>query len=105
MSNPHIRELLSDWETNQQDREIERITEISIAKGDTVKLDALAEIYHLNRQQIVAHLLHNALLQVEESIPYVQGNRVIRVEEGDPLYEDVGKMPMYLAAKRRIESH
>ncbi|CAA0078516.1 Uncharacterised protein [BD1-7 clade bacterium] len=105
MSNAHITNLLAGWENQLADKCIEHLTEVPIAKGDSVKIDALAETYHLSRQQIIAHLLHSALLQVEESIPYVEGNKIIRVEEGDPLYEDVGKMPNYLAIKRRLDSH
>ena len=105
MSNAHINKLLRAWEENLRAREIEQTAKIPISKGDSVRIDALAETYKLSREQVIAHLLHNALKQVEECIPYVQGNKVIRIEEGDPLYEDIGKMPEYLKVKRRLERH
>ena len=40
--------------------------------------------------------------ELEESFPYVQGQHVVATdEEGDPLYEDVGPTPRFLALSRR----
>ena len=46
--------------------------------------------------------MHQALNTLEEQMPYIAGDKVIRVEEGEEVYEDVGPMPRYLAAKRSL---
>ncbi|MGE8419918.1 MAG: pilin assembly protein, partial [Pseudomonas sp.] len=40
--------------------------------------------------------------ELEASFPYIQGQQVIATdEEGDPLYEDIGPTPRFLALSRR----
>ena len=63
-----------------------------------------AESYQLPAADLLANLINTALREVEVQIPYVAGTRVIRTEEGDPIYEDIGRTPGYLAAKARLES-
>ncbi|MNJ80821.1 hypothetical protein D3C77_793440 [compost metagenome] len=39
---------------------------------------------------------------MESSLPYVRGNQVIATDEqGDPVYEDVGPTPRFLALSRK----
>ena len=54
------------------------------------------------RTQLAAELLHTVLLEVEEKMPYKPGTKIIRMEEGDPVYEDIGPMPRYIAIKHRL---
>ena len=35
-------------------------------------------------------------------MPYVQGDKVIRLEEGDEVYEDIGPLPRYLDAQKKV---
>jgi hypothetical protein len=70
---------------------------------DLIKVEALAEAYKLPASDLLANLINTALLEIEEQMPYVAGDKVIRIEEGDPIYEDVGRTPEYLAAKDRLQ--
>ena len=43
-----------------------------------------------------------ALEELEASLPYVKGSKVVATDEqGDPLYEDIGPTPRFLALSRR----
>ncbi|MCH8533024.1 MAG: hypothetical protein LAT65_19435 [Saccharospirillum sp.] len=100
MSNPRFSELLQQWEAKRErDRELE-VVPISLARADKTRLLALADVYGQPLERLMADLLHTALEEVECSIPYVPGDQVIRMEDGDPCYNDIGKMPEYMAARR-----
>ncbi|MCY1378154.1 hypothetical protein D9M69_657660 [compost metagenome] len=44
----------------------------------------------------------SALEELEASFPYVKGSQVVATDEqGDPLYEDIGPTPRFLALSRR----
>lgn len=47
--------------------------------------------------------MSDILRQIEARIPYKPGPKVIRVEDDEPIYEDIGDMPRYLEIKRGIE--
>jgi hypothetical protein len=55
--------------------------------------------------EIITDLLSVALDMVEIAFPYEQGARVITEDElGDPIYEDVGPTPRFLAiSKKHVE--
>lgn len=72
--------------------------------NDLIKVEALAGVYRLPTNDLLANLINKALHEVEVQIPYVVGSKVIRTEEGDPVYEDVGRAPAYLAAEARLET-
>jgi len=53
-------------------------------------------------EELLGELVAAALEELEASFPYVQGQKVISTdEEGDPLYEDIGSTPRFLALSRR----
>lgn len=102
MSNSRFSSVLNEWEKKRrQTRELVS-TPVSLSKTDLAKLEALAEVYEQPVEAVMADLMHTALLEVESSIPYVQGSKIIRIEDGDPCYEDDGKTPDYLEARQRI---
>ena len=70
---------------------------------DAAKLQALAEMYPRRAlADIITDLLSAALRDLESSLPYERGNKVVGTdEEGDPLYEDVGPTPRYLDLTRK----
>ena len=78
--------------------------EIFLNRDDLVKIEALAEVYQLPKNDLLANLINTALQEVEIQIPYVAGSKIIRTEEGDPIYEDVGRTPDYLAAQARLKA-
>ena len=96
--------MLDDWERQSARVQEQVSTDIVLNKEDLIKVQALAETYQLPATDLLANLINTALQQVEVQIPYVAGTKVIRTEEGDPIYEDVGRTPAYLAAKAKLES-
>lgn len=104
MSLSNFSAMLTDWEQHAAEERSKIKKEISYFAVDDVKLRALAEVYRLPFDEVVANLIHQALLEVEEKMPYIPGDRVIRVEEGAPVYEDVGPMARYLAAQQQLKA-
>ena len=104
MTSSLIKNMLVDWEQKSTNAKEQVSTSIVLNKADLIKVDALAESYQLPATDLLANLINTALREVEVQIPYVAGTRVIRTEEGDPVYEDIGRTPGYLAAKARLES-
>lgn len=103
MPDAHVNALLEDLESSGQRRANTREVSLKIDHEDLIRLRALAEAYGLSVDEIGAQLLHSILLQVEEKMPYRPGPQIIRVEDDEPVYEDIGPTPRYLAAKRRLE--
>ena len=104
MTSSLIKNMLNDWEQQSAQVQEQVSTDIVLNKEDLIKVEALAETYRLPATDLLANLINTALQEVEVQIPYVAGTKVIRIEEGDPVYEDVGRTPAYLAAKTRLES-
>ena len=106
MSQPGIRkdffELLSEWEKRSVDSSKLTTTPALVRTKDLVKLQALSNLYRLPAEEIAGELLHKALIALEEEMPYVQGDKVIRLEEGDEVYEDIGPLPRYLDAQKKV---
>ncbi len=73
---------------------------------DAAKIAALAEMYpKRTKTEIISELLSAALEELETSLPYVAGKRVIETDEmGDPLYEDVGPTPRFLDLSKKYTS-
>jgi len=103
-ANRLLRKMLDDWEHRATHVSEKVATEVELDREDLVRVRALAEVYRMPAGDLLADLIATALRAVEEQIPYVPGDRVIRVEEGDPVYEDVGRTPAYLAARARLEN-
>ncbi len=98
MSASLIKKMLQDWERRSTNAGELVKTEVELNRMDLIKLEALAETYELPAEELLADLIATALREVEQQIPYEPGPKVIRVEEGDPVYEDIGRTPQYLAA-------
>jgi hypothetical protein len=95
--------MLDDWELRSTHVKEQVSTTIVLNRVDLIKVEALAEAYKLPASNLLANLINTVLLEIEEQMPYVAGDKVIRIEEGDPIYEDVGRTPEYLAAKARLQ--
>ncbi len=103
MKSSLIKSMLAEWEQQAVDAGDLVSTEVELHQQDLRKVEALAEAYGLPSRDLLADLIRTALQEVEEQMPYVPGSRVIRMEEGDPVYEDVGRTPAYLAALSKRE--
>ena len=104
MNESLIKTMLDAWEQQSASVREQVTTEVVLNLEDLDKMRALAETYRLPVNDLLANLINTALREVEVQMPYVAGSKVIRTEEGEPVYEDIGRMPSYLAAKVRIEN-
>lgn len=102
MTNSTFTELLKDWQDRREQRQHKVIRSISLFDTDVVKVKALAAVFGLSEQEILASIIRHGLFELESKIPYEKGAKVIRVEEGDAVYEDVGIMPRYIDKIREI---
>ncbi|SFG05406.1 MULTISPECIES: hypothetical protein [Neptunomonas] len=102
MGSQSLSKLLQSWEEHVAKVSEQTEVTLSINQADVVRLAALAEIYKLPEKQIIATLIHEALNELEAKMPYVPGKKVIRVEDGDEIFQDTGPMPEYLAAQKRL---
>ena len=102
MLSNQVPHLLDVWE--KQGRRQQQMTglQITLSYDDRAKISALSEVYHLSESQLLSSILHASLKEIEQGMPYKAGSKVIREEEGEPIYEDVGPTPAYLQAKQRI---
>jgi hypothetical protein len=98
-----IKKMLDDWELRSTHVKEQVSTKIVLNRVDLIKVEALAEAYKLPASDLLANLINTTLLEIEEQMPYVAGDKVIRIEEGNPIYEDVRRAPEYLAAKARLQ--
>ncbi len=102
MNSQSFKTLLAQWQSQTNFAQQRISCQLDIPQNDLRKLEALAETFQLERNEVVASLLHLAILEIEEKMPYIPGTRVIRIEEGEEIYEDLGPMPRYLAAQQKL---
>lgn len=99
----NIQELLHLWEKTGHGELTREAYSVRLPVESAAKLHALAEMYP--RRQIpdlITDLLATALNDVETSLPYIRGEKIVaRDEEGDPLYEDIGPTPRYLSLTQK----
>lgn len=98
-----IRELAKHWEENAKGRLTKTRYAIHLDMESAARLSALTEMYPKHHpEELLGELIGAALEELEASFPYVKGQHVVATdEEGDPLYEDVGPTPRFLALSRR----
>ena len=103
MSKQDFSQLLQQWQ-EQADQHIRQTPfSFSIYQDDLERIDALAKLYGLPGEQIARDLMHSALQALEASMPYIPGPRVIREEEGEPIYEDIGPKTSYLRLRQSLQ--
>lgn len=98
-----IRELVSHWEQNAKGRMTRNCYQIQLDIESAARLAALAEMYPKRHpEELLGELIGAALEDLEASLPYVRGSQIVATDEqGDPLYEDIGPTPRFLALSRR----
>jgi hypothetical protein len=101
--NMKIRELAHHWEENAKGRLTDTGYSIHLDVESAARLAALVEMYPKRHpEELLGDLIGAALEELERSFPYVKGSTVVATdEEGDPLYEDIGPTPRFLALSRR----
>ena len=98
-----IRELAQHWEQNAAGTLSRTGHVLHLDLESEARLAALIDMYpKRTAEELLGELVACALEELEASFPYVQGRQVIATdEEGDPLYEDIGPTPRFLALSRR----
>ncbi|MDG1581476.1 pilin assembly protein [Pseudomonas sp. GOM6] len=98
-----IRELVRHWEQNAKGRLTRSQFHIHLDLESAARLAALAEMYpKRSTEELLGELIGAALEELEASLPYVKGSKVVATDEqGDPLFEDIGPTPRFLALSRR----
>ncbi|MFT5104379.1 MAG: hypothetical protein ACI9V8_000865 [Urechidicola sp.] len=94
--------LLKHWEFDYVHQSHLVKEPLALEAEDVVRLKALAEAFGISKDEVAAGLMNQALNTLEEQMPYVPGSKVIRVEEGEEIFEDIGPMPRYRAAIKRL---
>lgn len=95
-------QLLEEWEKHSAEHADLETLDIAVHASDLVKLKALSQLYNLPVRELTASLMMQALEALEAEMPYIPGQKVIRIEEGDEIYEDIGPMPRYLEAQKQV---
>ena len=98
-----FKDLLENWrETAAQPRTATEYA-VRLPVDDAARLAALAEMFPgRSPEQIITELLGAALQEIETSMPYIAGKKVIsNDEQGDPIFEDVGLTPRFVELTRR----
>ncbi|MFJ5295140.1 pilin assembly protein [Pseudomonas sp. SLFW] len=98
-----IRELAKHWEDSAKGRLTKTGYAVHLDVEAAARLAAIAEMYpKRSAEELLGELIGAALEDLEASFPYIKGQHVVATdEEGDPLYEDVGPTPRFLALSRR----
>lgn len=94
-----IRQLIERWHTVGGNTSPRTTMTLELPIHDAARLSALSEMFPaLRTEELVAELLHTALDEIQEAFPYINGPKQIGEDEvGNPLYEDIGHTPRFLA--------
>ena len=98
-----FKALLDSWEAEENPTLTQATYSVHLTTGDAARVHALAELFDgVDEERIITDLLAAALDELQASIPYQPGDKVIRQDEfGDPVYEDVGLSPRFLELVRQ----
>jgi hypothetical protein len=102
-SNPvSFKDLLESWRETAAAPRTASTFAVRLPLDEAAQLAALAEMFPGRApEQLITELLGAALKELAAAMPYVAGKRVISTDEqGDPIYEDVGPTPRFMALTR-----
>lgn len=101
-----IKSLLKKWQTVADEQPTKRAYSICLPVRDAARIEALSEMYpNTTLEQMITDLISASLDELEASMPYVQGTRIIETDEfGDPIYEDIGPSARFQAATQRYKT-
>ena len=93
-----VSELVKLWDQTASGALTKDAYAVRLPIEDAAKLAALCEMYpKRTSEQIITDLLSAALSDLETTMPYVKGSRVVSQDEmGDPIYEDLGPTPEFI---------
>jgi hypothetical protein len=98
-----IRNLLNQWDKQAEHYQDLKEYTLRLPRYELAKIYALKEMYPGKEEtELLADLLVSALHALEEAFPYTPGDRIVAEDEnGDPIYEDIGPTPRFLALTRK----
>lgn len=98
-----IKELVRYWEKHARGRLAREIDTVSLSPRNEARLRLLAEQYPMKApEELLRDLVSAALDELETSFPYVQGKRVVAVDEdGFEIYEDAGITPRFVSLSQK----
>jgi len=97
-----FKELLDHWRSGASAPRTARTYAVRLPLDDAARLGALADMFPgRSSEQLITELLGVALQELAAAMPYEPGARVISTDDqGDPVYEDVGPTPRFMALTR-----
>ena len=97
-----FKELLESWRETAAAPRTASTFAVHLPLDEAAQLAALADMFPGRApEQLITELLGAALQELAAAMPYVAGKRVISTDEqGDPIYEDVGPTPRFMALTR-----
>lgn len=98
-----MRKLLERWQSLSRSPEPRVTLSLSLPLHDAARIYALAEMYPgLDIDEILGDVIHTALDELQEAFPYINGSRKVAEDEfGNPIYEDIGPTPKFLALTQK----
>ena len=98
-----FKDLLETWRATAAQPRTATEYAVRLPLDDAARLAALAEMFPgRTPEQLITDLLGSALQEIETSMPYIAGKKVISSDEqGDPIYEDIGLTPRFVDLTRR----
>ncbi len=100
-----FKPLLDHWRKDTVPARTATEYAFRLTTDDAARLHALAELFPgRSIEEIVTDLLHVGLDEIAAAMPYEPGPKVIsRDDHGDPVYEDIGLTPRFVALTRRCK--
>ena len=94
----NVKELVNEWASTARIEHPVMNVSLDLPLELSAHLMALEDMYPGRTiEQLMLDLLSAAVDELEETLPYQQGNKVIAEDEfGDPMYQDVGLTPRFL---------
>lgn len=98
-----VRELLEHWSKTGNGRVTQQEYCMRLTERDAARVAALEQLFPGKaREALIGELLSAALDELEASMPYIPGERIIAEDElGDPVFEDAGMTPRFMELTRR----
>ena len=98
-----VKDLVNQWEKYALGTKTHETYQINLNIEDAAKIHALADMYSKrSTDQIISELISAALSELKTSFPYIEGNQVVSFdEEGDPIFEDIGPTPAFIALTKK----
>ena len=87
-----VKDLIEQWELQAAEPLTVESYQLRLPLRDAARVQALAKMYpRRGVEELLTDLINAALDEVEEAMPYEQGQRVVAEDDqGDPIYENTG---------------